>query len=257
VRFETRLNFHMEECTEKLAHQSIERKLLDQVSGERIRTELFQLVAQESPSIALQRLNELGLLSAVEADWQGDDLAPEYARLPTALAFAQTEPNFGEYFTNSTMLRFFLLFIHLTPAAAERLARRLRLSRHEITLAIACTALPELQRQLESPALPASEIAARLSRLPHPLILLLLTQSNSKILFDRIKHYLIKQRMQPALLTGEDLQHLELPSGPIYTRILRALRAAQLDGKVTTRTEAIAIALRMAKEEDLKMSNNQ
>jgi hypothetical protein len=49
----------------------------------------------------------------------------------------------------------------------------------------------------------------------------------------------------PALLTGDDLIELGIPRGPVYARLLKVVRAAQLDGLVANRTEALAMAQRL------------
>ncbi len=46
----------------------------------------------------------------------------------------------------------------------------------------------------------------------------------------------------PMLLTGDDLRELGIPEGPQYALILKSIRKSQLDGKISSREEAIAIA---------------
>ena len=46
----------------------------------------------------------------------------------------------------------------------------------------------------------------------------------------------------PALLSGDDLIGLGIPRGPVYARLLKAVRAAQLDGLVASRVDALAMA---------------
>ena len=49
------------------------------------------------------------------------------------------------------------------------------------------------------------------------------------------------EEMRPArLLTGNDLQRLGYQPGPLFSKILRALEDAQLEGLVRSRDEAIA-----------------
>ncbi len=45
----------------------------------------------------------------------------------------------------------------------------------------------------------------------------------------------------PMLLTGDDLRQLGVPEGPRYARILKSIREAQLDGKIRSREEAVAM----------------
>jgi poly(A) polymerase len=52
----------------------------------------------------------------------------------------------------------------------------------------------------------------------------------------------------PPLLTGDDLREHGVPQGPIYKRLLDAVREAQLDGTITTKEEALALVDRLLKE---------
>jgi len=52
----------------------------------------------------------------------------------------------------------------------------------------------------------------------------------------------------PVLLTGHDLAELGMPRGPLYKRLLDAVREAQLDGTLTTQEQAIDLVRRLVAE---------
>jgi poly(A) polymerase len=52
----------------------------------------------------------------------------------------------------------------------------------------------------------------------------------------------------PPLITGDDLRDRGIPSGPIYKKLLNAVREAQLDGTITTREEASRLVERLLQE---------
>ncbi len=52
----------------------------------------------------------------------------------------------------------------------------------------------------------------------------------------------------PPLLRGGDLLALGIPQGPVIRRLLEAVRQAQWDGEIHTRSEALALALRLYPE---------
>jgi poly(A) polymerase len=54
----------------------------------------------------------------------------------------------------------------------------------------------------------------------------------------------------PPLLTGHDLMRLGSPPGPLYKRVLDAVREAQLEGTVTTPKQALELAQRLVAEGD-------
>jgi hypothetical protein len=56
----------------------------------------------------------------------------------------------------------------------------------------------------------------------------------------------------PPLLSGDDLLARGIPAGPIYKPLLERLRAAQLDGEIHTREEALTLADRLLQREDFK-----
>lgn len=45
----------------------------------------------------------------------------------------------------------------------------------------------------------------------------------------------------PPLITGEDLIELGIPRGPVYAKLLQAVRRAQLDGEVESRADALTL----------------
>lgn len=51
------------------------------------------------------------------------------------------------------------------------------------------------------------------------------------------------QRNPPPLLTGDDLRNLGYIPGPAYARILKQIRVLQLDGRLSSRDEAIDHAI--------------
>jgi len=52
----------------------------------------------------------------------------------------------------------------------------------------------------------------------------------------------------PPLVTGEDLKELGLEPGPLYKKLLEAVREAQLEGTVTTREGALELVKGMLAE---------
>jgi tRNA nucleotidyltransferase/poly(A) polymerase len=52
----------------------------------------------------------------------------------------------------------------------------------------------------------------------------------------------------PPLVNGDDLIRLGVPQGKIYKEILERVRAAQLDGEITTKEEALALVARLLGE---------
>lgn len=54
----------------------------------------------------------------------------------------------------------------------------------------------------------------------------------------------------PPLITGHDLARMGIPPGPVYKRLLAAIREVQLEGTVTAKKEALNLVRRLLKEWD-------
>ena len=81
VRFENRFDFKIEKRTLQLMTEA--QDLLKQVSGDRIRHELDLILGDDNPAGALKRLQELELLTAIQADFRWESNMA--ASLQTAL----------------------------------------------------------------------------------------------------------------------------------------------------------------------------
>ena len=238
IRFEARFGFHMDERTEELARHAIEMELLDRLSGARVREEFVQLFAHPYPEVGLRRMDELGVLSALEPSWTLRGPAPEYGRLEEALAWAAGESAVAAHLIDAADQRLLLIFATLAPEAATRLAQRLRLRKRELTLAPQVACLVDLLPALAVPALRPSELDTLLRGLPVPLCLLLLALAPDEIVWERVTAHLATLRHLPPLLTAEEFTTLGVPRDARYGHLMRALRAAQLDGEISTREEA-------------------
>ncbi|HVU89188.1 MAG TPA: hypothetical protein VHD36_17820, partial [Pirellulales bacterium] len=74
-------------------------------------------------------------------------------------------------------------------------------------------------------------------------------QAREDAAFCRQKLALPKAELDPPpLLTGNDLLAHGVPKGVIYKRLLAGVRAAQLDGKIRTRDEALALVDRLLRD---------
>jgi poly(A) polymerase len=65
----------------------------------------------------------------------------------------------------------------------------------------------------------------------------------------RLREWSEAELNPPPILTGEDLMSLSLPPGPLYKRLLDAVREAQLDGSVATKEQALELVQRLLAEE--------
>ncbi len=257
VRFEARFGFRLDERTEELARHAIEMELLDRVSGQRIREELRAIFRKPFPEVALRRLDDLGVLTALEPGWRFTGPAPEYGRLEDALAWARTQPDVAAHTIEAGAQRLLLVFCRLSPEAGARLAQRLRLPQRELKLAAQAPTLFELLPELLHEPLKPSELDTLLHPLNVPLCLALLALAESPLVWERVQHYLTELIHVPVPLTGEELKRLGVPRGPVFSRLITRLRALRLDGEIATRADAEAAVRALLAGEDAETAKGE
>jgi tRNA nucleotidyltransferase/poly(A) polymerase len=255
VRFAATFDFTLEAATRAAVKQQAPQVLV--VSAERIGAEMRRMLLHPSRAVAVQLLNDCQLLDVV---------LPESTRLtsvaagPEGRAEAQGGPwrrtlqtlELLQQPTSAMALAALLREIPASPGDGQELARqvgrRWRLSRSESDGAARLLALEgvvrrasqqpwcRLQRVLVSDGVEEllcfSEIVAHV-----------VDGQSSEIEFCRQKLALPEEDLNPPmLLTGGDLKTLGVPPGPIYGIILEQTRDAQLEKRITTKSEALQYA---------------
>jgi tRNA nucleotidyltransferase (CCA-adding enzyme) len=245
VRFEQRFGFRIEDRTLELIEEAI--SLLERVSGDRIRHELDHILEENLSSNMLARLNELNLLAAIQPCLDWDEW------LSTKIhSLAKTEPDPAWQFEDDRVSSFqsqvgyILWLIRLSTNRTRIVIKRLKLPR---SLADEIYSAQRLWR--ESPTLvnsAPSEIVTKLDDVkPHAIYANYLAcddESWRDILWKYVSEW---QQLTP-YTNGYILRERGLPPGPIYRQILRTLRSAWLDGKITTPEEEAALLERLLAE---------
>jgi len=237
VRFASIFDFHLEESTRAAICDMASEVTV--VSAERIADEMRIILVHPARVRAIEMLKATGLLQAILPAAAG-----QLGERETALLAALDEPTFP--LAMSALL-------HAVPNTdiAETLGQRWRLARAETeriawlianqrSLSGASTQpWSQLQPLLVHPG--ADELIAF-----HAARAAAGTADPHDVEFCRIQ--LGRPTLEldpPALITGDDLIGLGIPRGPVYARLLKAVRAAQLDGLLANRTEALALAQRL------------
>jgi tRNA nucleotidyltransferase (CCA-adding enzyme) len=229
ARYAARLGFDCEPHTRALLDQAVAGGALDTVSGARIGAELRLLSRESDPVAALRALHVLGLDRALGLDG-GEDAAALAARALSLL------PSDG---------RRDRLLLAVAGLDQDGLGARLdawgfaAVDRDVITAAAGdAGALSTRLRAANRP----SEVAAAVGGAPAEAIALagaLGAETQARQWFERLRDVRLE-------IDGDDLLAAGVPAGPAVGRGLRAALADKLDGRVSSRAEELASALRGA-----------
>ena len=251
VRFEQRFNFEIESRTQELLIQAI--NLLDRVSGDRIRHELDHILEEAKLTSILARLDELELLEAIHPDLVWDEWLDEQVQKAV-----QAEPDeawrLDQPDTSPVILKRDLIYIiwmlRLPGLQAGRVADRLKLSAHlKRSILAGCDLRQEFPGYYS--AIP-SQVVAKLENVPALARFAVYLTTPDLAARQLLEQYTQTWQKITPYTSGNELQALGLPPGPIYRKILEQLRSAWLNGAVRTKDEEIALLndiLRTAQED--------
>jgi len=226
LRYEQRLDFHLELATFELIKQST--AWLDTVSGDRIRHELELVLKEALPEKALCRADELGVLTKLHPSLNGDDwLAKKFARA-RELSLPDSPP---------VPLYLALLAYRLTADETLQLISYLRLPKTSAQILQDTTAIKAKIEALSVSGLAPSHIHSLLHGYAPPALTASSLATDSATAAEHIELFLnVLRHVKPAL-TGEDLKKMGVPAGPKIKEILQLLREAKLDGKVSSKKD--------------------
>jgi poly(A) polymerase len=240
VRFAATFDFEVDAATLAAVQEMAEEVLV--VSAERIAAELRRMLVDPRRERAVALLAEARLLGVLLPEAGGAAMAgsAEIERALRLLA-AVCEPSFGQSLAA-------LLFALGVGADAAAIGRRWRLSNDETDrsqyLATHAAALdaaqdmpwPVVQRMLIHP------YAAELVSL-HAARACIGEGNAEAVAFCQERLGWPPEKLNPLpLISGDDLKRNGIRPGPRFKTLLDEVRDAQLEGRVTTREEAIALA---------------
>jgi tRNA nucleotidyltransferase (CCA-adding enzyme) len=253
ARLEQRLGFKIEEGTEELIENAL--GLLDKVSGDRIRNELYLILQEQDPARVLSRLDDLGVLAQIHPSLRCDDWIVEKFRLLREAHHSLFFPNSPESQARSNISRIqlasgenrpspiaylALLAFRLSAGEIETLIERLNLRSEDAKILRDVSELRSILPKLEE-SLPPSAIYHLLERYSPQAIPILWVATDSEKARDKIELYYRDLRYIETEINGEHLKRMGLEPGPIFGEILRALLDARLDGNVSTLEEEEAL----------------
>jgi tRNA nucleotidyltransferase (CCA-adding enzyme) len=245
ARFETRFGFRMEPSTFELAKHAVEIGLLGDVSGARMRGELFA-VLEESPALSpLTRLDELGALEALLPAGVAPHAALAAVRALEA-SWADTPAGAGKA-PRRVVALLAAMTVEATPAAAEKWVRWLRLGRDHGGPALETAARADaLARALRTKRTLRDSGLHALLRPLAPEAVAVVRALGDETARARIDRYLADLSRVKAAVSGEDLIELGAEPSHAFAGILSQALADRLDGRVVGREAELTNLKRLA-----------
>ncbi len=244
VRYEQRYNFEMGKRTLQLLLEA--RPLIERISGDRVRHELDNILAEDNAAQMLDRTQELGVLLDIHRDLIWDDWTRNHiANLETPALEWKLEPDL-KGLPLKRILAYTLWLMRLPAARAHKVARRLRVSS-----VIAGTIQDACGLWAELPALATtkpSECTNRLDKTSTAAIYAVYIGIDDEDIKKMIHTYITKWRFISQQTSGHDLQTRGLPPGPNFKEILTQLRNAWLDGQINTSEGEMVLLEKLIKE---------
>ena len=246
ARLEQRLGFQIGPRTEELIGHAL--PMIERVSGDRIRHEVEAIFKEAAPEQVFERLQTLGALQAIHPELRFDEtLAEAFRAAREGLSRPLWPALVHEPDVHFPYLA--LLLYRLPRPVVRTICQRLRIRRDDAEdIDIALDLRPALAA-LTFPVRPS-----HLDELFHPandrVLLVLWAAAPSDAHRACIVDYAARLRHIAPRTDGEALKARGLQPGPAFGRILRALRAAWLDGEVSTTGEEAALLARLLADEE-------
>ena len=233
VRYETRLGFRMDPESERLAREAVRIGALQTVSGQRIRDELLDLLAEIDAPAAIERLRELGIDKGLDPALDPDVTLTASAALGAAEVGADR------------VLSVLAALVLRAPDTLVPWLEQLGVTREQRErVARAARDAPALAEGLKAVELSPSAIHTLLSDEPPEALALALALGVSP---EPILDWSSRLRWVRLDITGDDLIAAGVEPGPALGRALAETLRAKLDGELDGRDEELRYALGVAR----------
>ncbi len=262
VRFEQRYNFKLSPKVENLMKNALSLKLMDKLQGARLYHEMRSIFEEFNPVVCLWRLDDLGLLPAIHPLL---NLAPHKEELFYSLKdildwyhllYFETRPQ--------RWMIYFLGLCHrhnyeesqdiLTRLGIPSLQQQELLQLRE-DIRVLRPKIKQWHHAGGHEKGRISQLCGILQGAPLEALLFMMARTHSEDLRMAISRYITTWRQEKIDLRGKDLIDLGIPSGPQMGEIMRHIKDAKLDGKVTSWDEQYNLAKKLALDKGINISS--
>ncbi len=240
MRYAVRYAFHLDPDTAALIPAAL--PYVDALSAERLRHELDLIFEEDNPTPVLERLLEAGILQAIRPPLPAE--AADLNRIRRIHSLPRPTLRFAASSLTALRDARWMAWLMALPIREIRsIARRMHFT---ADLKKNILAAASIFHNLDSLAdCSPSLCTAWLEGFPDQaieVVALCLPPGKART---QLWNYLEKWKMVRPLTDGETLKAFGLPPGPIYRELLWQLRAAWLDGKISSKEEEEALLARL------------
>jgi tRNA nucleotidyltransferase (CCA-adding enzyme) len=232
VRFEQRFHFHIEKRTLQLMEEA--RPLIKQISEDRLRHEFNLVFKEDHPIPIIERLQELGLIQAIHPafEWKKSFAPVLEAALKSTIPAGWGLPDQLGHIPIHTAIAYLVWLIQQSKDACLDIADRFHLNNQLIDALKRAKKVWDQRESLEN--LSPSEFSERLADVPSIGGYALYLLSGKSSLEQNLRNYYLTWQKLTPRTNGNTLKEMGLEPGPKYSEIIRRLRAAWINGEVTT-----------------------
>lgn len=247
IRFEQRFGFRVGKQTASLMRNAVKMGLIDRLGGQRLFHELQHIFMEEDPLPAIRRMGEFGVMEALCPGSCFDAKAERlFVKIKEVILWYKL--SFLDEPLESWRVYFLGFLCRLKPDELQKALTRLDLPQNarERIIWTFQRVNDVLNDFLRLPPLRPSDIYRALQPFGPEELLLMMAKTNREEVQRAISYYFHRYRYVKPEIGGKELKAMGIPPGPLYTRILTAVRDAKLNGDVKSLDDEIRMAQAMA-----------
>ncbi len=250
VRFEQRFGFTIGKLTLALIENAVKMEFFKRLSGKRVFAELIHILEEENPLPALLRIDQLGLLSAIDPA-----LALSKKTISDLEAAKRVTDWYDLLYTGDTYKKwavyFMIILRRMDVAKADSLCSKFELPPKKKRLLCDERLEAEHRMHLLHREIPNknSELYEILSPFKTEQLLYMMAVSKSEAVRRAISIFVTDLRDIKPEISGKDLMALGIKPSPLYGRLLSKVLAEKLDGGLVSRKAEIEYVKKLLEQE--------
>jgi len=251
VRFEKRFGFALGKQTLSLVHSAVRSGFLRNIPGRRISHEIQQMLSEDDPLPGMERLQDLGVLSAIHGDLIFNVHVRElFERTRETISW------FNLLYTHETIRPWFIFVLALgdqmKPKKITSICLSLGLGNIETRRILAAKAnvnemLKDFSTRQDNPP---ARVVSTLEGASLEEILFAMCKTRNDEVKEMISAFITSWRHYKPPVTGRDLQDIGFTEGKFLGDCLRRIRDMGLNGEIKDFSEALEFARKMLQEKE-------